>query len=350
MFLERQNRPLMLRTLVLGFVVLFPSESRTDYVEVVRAATIRAQSQSDSTILERVEVGSHLNLVGDGLQYNGYYEVWSEVAQRNGWIYRTLVRKRLGESNQAGSILSGSQAGFDERSCARHLIYGVPFRSDQILCREGYALGYNYQVRVGDWASYYLTRASVFGENVPRGNYRVDRSVPLEFRSGGTDYDEPLYDHGHLAPSAAIDFSRRANDETFLYSNMTPQLAGFNRNMNGRTGIWGAIEDLVRDVIRDERTELYVIAGTHFADDIQYIGRGVGIPDHFFKIVFDPIQVDVIAFWTPQDEDTAHVLEKYIRTVDFIEVQTGFDFFSTISDETQMRLESMEADITNWLP
>ena len=317
---------------------------------MVREATIKAQSQSDATILERVEVGSHLNLVGDGLQNNGYYEVWSEVAQRNGWIYRTLVRKRFGESDRAPSVSAGSQVGFDGRNCARHLIYGVPFGSDQILCRQGYALGYNYQVRVADWASYHLTRASVFGENVPRGNYRLDRSIPPEFRSGGTDYDEPLYDHGHLAPSAAIDFSRSANDETFLYSNMTPQLPGFNRNMNGRTGVWGAIEDLVRDIIRDERGELYVVAGTHFEDDIQSIGRGVGIPDHFFKIVYDPIKVQVIAFWAPQDEDTAHLIQSYIRTVDFIEEQTGFDFLSAISDEIQTRLESIEADITDWLP
>lgn len=350
MWLQNPILPGRLPAVIFGYLALIPSGANADFLEVVRAATIKAQSQSDANILERVEVGTHLNLVGNGLQNNGYYEVWSEVAQRNGWIYRTLVRKRRGESDQAASVSSDSQAGFDGRNCGRHLMYGVPFSSDQILCRQGYALGYNYQVRVGDWASYNLTRASVFGENVPRGNYRVDRSIPLEFRSGGTDYDEPLYDRGHLAPSAAIDFSRSANDETFLYSNMTPQVAGFNQNMNGRTGVWGAIEDLVRENVRAERVELYVVSGTHFADDVQFIGTGVGVPDHFFKIVFDPLQLEVIAFWMPQDEDTAHLLQDYVRTVDFIEEQTGFDFLSTISDGIQSRLESIEADIADWLP
>lgn len=32
-------------------------------------------------------------------------------------------------------------------------------RMSQLLCREGYAAGYNYDTKVSDWVSYWMTAA-----------------------------------------------------------------------------------------------------------------------------------------------------------------------------------------------
>ena len=55
-------------------------------------------------------------------------------------------------------------AGFQ---CKDHVTLGVPGQSSQLLCREGYAAGYNYDTKVSDWVSYRMTAASAQGQ-VPR--------------------------------------------------------------------------------------------------------------------------------------------------------------------------------------
>ena len=46
--------------------------------------------------------------------------------------------------------------------CGEHVRFGLPSESDQKLCREGYAVGYDYTYKVIDWVSYRL--ASQVGE------------------------------------------------------------------------------------------------------------------------------------------------------------------------------------------
>ena len=47
-------------------------------------------------------------------------------------------------------------AGFQ---CGEHVTLGVPGQSSLLLCREGYAAGYNYDTKVSDWVSYWMTAA-----------------------------------------------------------------------------------------------------------------------------------------------------------------------------------------------
>lgn len=318
-----------------------------DYLEVTRSATIKASPESGTTIYERPAVGTEYVLLQDG-QTNGYYQIWSLQASRPGWIYRTLVRRHSGTSPNAIGQNRSTQAGFDGENCGEHLGWGIPHASDQILCRRGYAIGYNQQRKVADWVAYYVTRETAHSANVDRGEFAEDPDIDEQFRSDEDDYDEPLYDRGHLAPSAAIDFNREANDETFLYSNMTPQLAGFNRNAFGRTGVWGAIEDRNRRLLANDRSKLLVFAGTFFEAKIQTIGDDVGVPARFFKIVYDPIEVSAIAYWMPQDEDTRHLIQNYVTTIDFIESQTGFDFLTELDNNVAVVVEAAMANVDDW--
>ena len=94
--------------------------------------------------------------------------------------------------------------------------------------------------------------------------FREDKKVP----SGSakpSDYTKSGYDRGHLCPAADMTHSAEAMEETFLMSNISPQLPVFNR------GIWKSLEKQVRDWGEKER--IYIVTGPVFKDNKGKIGR-----------------------------------------------------------------------------
>ena len=47
--------------------------------------------------------------------------------------------------------------GDQTNKCNGHLLIGVPGKSDQILCRLGYAIGYDYSRKSAEWVAYVLS-------------------------------------------------------------------------------------------------------------------------------------------------------------------------------------------------
>jgi len=138
-----------------------------------------------------------------------------------------------------------------------------------------------------------------------------------------------------MAASATVDSSYNAMMESFLLSNMTPQIPGFNRQG------WRYLEADIRDWV-NERGELYVVTGCMFDGDHPVIGNGVGVPTHFFKVVYDPINQDAIAFLVPHRDISKGDLPGFIVSVDEIEQRTGLDFNRLIDDAVE---DDIEGDV-----
>ena len=70
-----------------------------------------------------------------------------------------LIRAQIAvNSNNSGVEFEGNLFDVEvSSSCLSHVLAGVPYQSDQILCREGYSVGYNYQTKLADWVMYSLT-------------------------------------------------------------------------------------------------------------------------------------------------------------------------------------------------
>jgi len=153
------------------------------------------------------------------------------------------------------------------------------------------------------------------------------------------DYSKSGFDRGHCAPSASIDYTASANSETFFYTNMFPQLPGFNRDMFGHKGVWGYLENEVRQWAR-EKNRLYVISGAYVPEGSRTIGQGVAIPSHFFKVIVNPLGPEVIAFWMPHEEDSKYNASQYLVSIDFIEAATGLDILSLVQDEQEDVIEA----------
>lgn len=149
-------------------------------------------------------------------------------------------------------------------------------------------------------------------------------------------YDGFGYDRGHLAPSADFRWSEKALSESYYYSNMSPQLADFNR------GIWSELEGLLRAYLyRNPSTQLYVFTGPVLRPGLPTIARAknkVAIPEQFWKIALDLTNRKAIAFMVPQNPK-GYPLSSFATTIDEIEKVTGINFFAGLEDTLEENLE-----------
>lgn len=113
-----------------------------------------------------------------------------------------------------------------------------------------------------------------------------DPRVPRDHQTGEQVYRDNPLDRGHLVrrldpawgPSAAA--AKIANDDTFHFTNCTPQHHDFNA---GHT-LWAGLEDYILDNADNLKFRVSVFSGPVFAaDDDQY--RGVQLPRQFWKVV-----------------------------------------------------------------
>lgn len=227
-------------------------------------------------------------------------------------------------------------------TCNKHLPLGVLPGANQVLCHDGYAAGYSYELKIPLWAAYRITNDSANGRNVDRqDDFRVNPDIPEQYSSRKSDYRGSGYDRGHMAPSGSIDYSESANSETFYLTNMVPQRPGFNRDGFGHEGLWGFLENEVRDWVR-ERDDIYVVSGA-IASGRSTIGRGVAVPEAFYKVVIDLQEGESIAFLMPHEDDLRDSAEEFIVSIDEIEAASGLDLFSRIVDAQEEVLESYKS-------
>ncbi|RSM21615.1 DNA/RNA non-specific endonuclease [Aeromonas salmonicida] len=232
-----------------------------------------------------------------------------------------------------GFALTAFSSWSAEFQCGDHVKLGIPSQSSQLLCREGYAAGYNYDTKVSDWVSYRMTETSAQG-NVTRTNkFAEDKDVPVQFRATLADYHRSGYDRGHQAPAADMRSTTTTMKESFLLTNMTPQLPELNR------GAWRILEEKARQWAITYK-DVYVITGPVFTGSDESIGNGVTVPNGYYKIVMDIENKEAIAFIIPQENIQASKLADYIVTVDEVEERTGLDFFSELPDEEEEAMES----------
>ncbi|MBZ6066768.1 DNA/RNA non-specific endonuclease [Aeromonas schubertii] len=220
-------------------------------------------------------------------------------------------------------------AGF---ACGEHVRFGIPSESSQKLCRVGYAVGYNYDYKVADWVSYQMTSESAQGPTKRKDAFAEDKEIPVAYRATLADYKRSGYDRGHQAPAADMAATATTMRQSFLLSNMTPQLPALNQKA------WRILEEKVRNWAI-ARGDVQVITGPIFTGDEDSIGNGVGIPSAYYKVVMDPYRLQAIAFILPQEDVPMSQLANYRVSVRDVEQQTGLDFFSDLPYDQQDTLE-----------
>jgi len=220
--------------------------------------------------------------------------------------------------------------------------YGAPRQSDVIAAREGYVVGFNDATHCPDWTMHRVTAANLLGPKTKRtDDFRHDAQVPRSPEL--SDYRGSGWARGHMVPAADMKWSAQAMSESFLLSNIVPQDARNN------SGAWNRVEETVRRWAQKEAS-LWVITGPVFdrSKPPRTIGAtGVRIPDAIFKVVLDETPPRKMIAFLVANADTKARPAQLVTTVDAIEKATGFDFFSTLSEAEQNRLESV-SDFAAW--
>jgi endonuclease G len=157
---------------------------------------------------------------------------------------------------------------------------------------SGFVVGYNSQNRVADWVMHYVEPDADDKKVERKDRFREEgRLNPLGIRSGKADYDEPVYDRGHLAPNADLDYSRELADETFYFTNIAPQTASLNRFL------WNNIEQEVRQLAKNLNITLLVYTGPIYSGNKEWLNNRVAIPTAFYKVVINPKNRETIAVY-----------------------------------------------------
>lgn len=248
----------------------------------------------------------------------------------------------------AFQVLAHTPQPDDAEKCDQHFLAKPPHRKHgwrdslfnarkpHFLCRLGYAVSFNPDTKVPDWAAFHLTADSIDGPFERQDDFRADPDVPEGERSELSDYEGSGYDRGHMAYAAAMRWSELAMSESFLLTNMAPQVGvQFNRH------IWKKLETCARSWAQ-QRGELYEFTGPIYSGQFpETIGEsGVVVPSHFYKILFDPNAPEGVAFILPNKKIRTRDLPKYIRTIDDVESRTGFDFFRSLANTVEYQVEA----------
>ena len=110
---------------------------------------------------------------------------------------------------------------------AEHLPWGVPTEPtsadhERLLVQRDYVIDYDSDLRIPIWVGYQLD-SSRLAKSKRIDCFRRDPRLNADDASKLSDYDEPIFDQGHLANNADMTSSRLAVINSFVLSNMTPQ-------------------------------------------------------------------------------------------------------------------------------
>ena len=218
---------------------------------------------------------------------------------------------------------------------------GIPVEPDLLLQKKGFTLGYSLQYRQAVWVAYTLTAENLQAKQVRRRDqFRADPEVknhPVHPK----DYTRSGFDKGHLAPAADMTYSLPSMENSFLMTNISPQIPGCNR------GIWKRVENQVRRwAIKEEK--LYIITGPIFPKNLPIMGKtAIPVPEAFYKVILDLTPpMKMIGFIVPNKTSKCRIAS-FAASADEVERITGYDFFSELEDELENRLEK-EKDIEAW--
>ncbi|VEU21639.1 DEKNAAC102525 [Brettanomyces naardenensis] len=185
--------------------------------------------------------------------------------------------------------------------------------------------------------------------------FREDESVPRIFRGLLKDFFRSGYDRGHQAPAADAKFSQDAMNETFLLTNMSPQVGeGFNRDY------WASFEYFCRTLTKQYRSVRVVTGPLYlpkrdpvdgkFRVSYEVIGNppNVAVPTHFFKLVvaekafsrsYDSDDVAVAAFVLPNEKIPNEIpLTSFMVPVEALERSSGLELLDKVPEERKKNL------------
>ncbi|TRY65474.1 hypothetical protein DNTS_030063 [Danionella cerebrum] len=196
-----------------------------------------------------------------------------EVRQRN-------INKRKSDSASSSSIYikipistlfgpeSTSEMVASNPTAAYKLIDGFPSEKD-VRKRKSYVMSFDERTRNAEWVYEILNRDTLASMN----------ALPVQF---GNSLQWQGYDRGHLAAAANHKWCQEAYNDTFMFSNVSPQL----RDLNNR--LWKSLEYFCRSKAKEPNVRnVHVYTGPLYKRKEKPTGNAENktVPSHFFKVI-----------------------------------------------------------------
>ena len=186
------------------------------------------------------------------------------------------------------------------------------------LCFSSFAVLHSGKSHTPIYSAERLNRGALLNARHKKrtNKFFADARLPSSERAELDDYHESGYDRGHMAPAADM-ASDEAMAQCFSLANMVPQAPINNRKT------WAGIEKATRKYAMRAAGDVFVITGPVF-DSTRTIGsNGVWVPQHLFKLVYDPSANRAWAFWVDNTDDA-----RASKPIEYDELvrRTGIEF------------------------
>lgn len=210
----------------------------------------------------------------------------------------------------------------------------LPSGMKNVVCHySGFTSYFNPDTHIPNCVAYEIIESETTGDEPRKKSFEADHTI--DGCAESSDYRNSGYDRGHMAPAADMKWSKVAMEESFLMTNICPQVKSLN------SGIWHRLEQRVREwAARD--SSIIVVCGPIFTPGkpVEQIGEiGVAVPHRFFKALYAPGRNIGIAFIFDNDKVKGE-LRKYAVTIDSVERETGLDLFYNLPDDIENEVEN----------
>ena len=216
---------------------------------------------------------------------------------------------------------------------------------------RNYSFLYDKTYKTALWVAYATSNSGDFKDNnVGRNDAwaydpAIDQSWQPNLGSAYSSSNGRSYDRGHQVASNDRQTTKEQNQQTFYYTNMTPQYSYLNQ------GQWNQLEQKVQGVatVTTGSDILYVVTGPLFEGTLATVtdksGNECKVPSGYWKCLMK-------CSFSSEGEMSAAVGCAYLvdtnssntaptaTTIDAIEIRTGFDFFANVPTSLQTKAES----------
>lgn len=278
----------------------------------------------------------------------GMMKTWLAVLVALGVCYVFGVYKQTGKVDVPAipSLLqAGENAGGQPSRPSSGVEAGQTFalpapldgRDEHILHHKGYVVSYNSEWKIPNWVAWELTAHETKAKMEREDTFCEDPDFSGP-QATLADYKRSGYTRGHMVPAADMRWDRDAMKECFYLTNMCPQQAAFN------AGNWGQLERQCREWAKRD-SAIWIVCGPIVGRSSKRIGAGrVMVPDAFFKVVFVPYAKTprAIGFIYPHRNKKGARMSEFMMSVDEVERRTGIDFFASLPDEVERKVEAQK--------
>lgn len=170
-----------------------------------------------------------------------------------------------------------------------------------------------------------------------------DEYIEANMRTTYDNHRNNGHDRGHMVASGDRLYSSQANLETYMYSNMSPQLGAFNQDY------WSQLEQKIQGLGGSRRfcDTLYVCKGATIDNDEDILEtlKGIAVPKYYYMAVMriKDGKYSAAGFLMKHTNEgyTKNMdLRPYAMSIDALEEKTGVNFFHNLPDDIESEIEA----------